>query len=142
MTEIEAMLIEHQCARLVASLANALDSHDIDTILSHWADDGSWQSPSGVARGKDAICALFAAVPKTLGRHLMSNVVIAVHDTEHASGTARLTYYKGLDAQGQAPAGMAGALLIADHEDRFIRTAAGWRFHYRDTRYVLRLAGA
>jgi len=139
LTEIERMVIEHACSRLLVGFTNALDEHDPDQLLAMWEENCVWESPFGRAVGKPAVRQLLSSVAPILERHLISNIIVSATDRNHATGSARLTYYRASSEVEGEVAQMQGATLLADHFDRYVRTAQGWRFAQRKTVFVLRL---
>ncbi|TYC84985.1 nuclear transport factor 2 family protein [Novosphingobium sp. BW1] len=115
--------IEHDCAKLVARYANRNDAADWEAVVALYAKDGRMARPSAPddwIEGQDAILAAFTARPARTTRHVCSNVEITVLDADTAIGESAMLLFTG-----------EGAPKIGSFEDRFVRTAQGWKFAER-----------
>ena len=115
--------IEHDCARLIALYANLNDEARWDEVAALYAEDGVMvrpTAPDAPTVGRDAILAAFKARPPRTTRHVCSNVVIDVENSDAARGVSAMLLFTG-----------AAEPLVGSFHDRFVLTADGWRFAER-----------
>lgn len=123
MTADERRAIEADCARLVALYANLNDAARWEEVAALYVDEGLMTRPSAPDApvvGRAAILAAFQARPPRRTRHVCSNVVIDVLSPTEACGESAMVLFQP-----------EGAPLVGSFHDRFVLTAAGWRFAER-----------
>jgi ketosteroid isomerase-like protein len=125
--------------RLCIDLSNRLDDRDLAGYGALFTDDGEWSGVVGRAVGP-------AAIAEILGRyclpwesegqrtfHTTHNIVIDL-DGDSARGTAKWQHI--VRSESDAPL----ILHLGHYDDRFRRTADGWRFTrraaYADIPYI------
>jgi len=110
-------------------------SHDIDAIVSLFAEDAVWDGgPFGQREGRAALRAYYegnSAANPSLAFHLLTNPIIEV-DGDAATGNWHLTILLTL-ADG------ASTLVGGVFEDVYARTPDGWRI--KRSRFQLALSG-
>jgi hypothetical protein len=139
MDDLERMLAEHACQRLVYSYANLLDAYEYDRFMELWADDGEWVVYGKSSRGSEAIRATLAARPsRSIVRHLVSNLVVDVESPDRASGRCYAIAYRADGFLGVQPAPLTLPRFLVDYRDEFVRDPKrGWLFSRRDIISVL-----
>lgn len=123
MTAEERRAIEADCARLVALYANLNDAGDWQGVADLYAPDGRMARPTAPddwVQGREAILAAFLARPARVTRHICSNIVIDVVSATEAVGESAMLLFMG-----------DGAPKVGSFHDRFVLSAAGWRFAER-----------
>lgn len=129
MDETERLLIERACERLSNAYARIVDFRDYDAVPDVFTADAELRARSSV-HGHDAITRLLASAPRELRmRHVMSNGFIDVLDADNARGIVYVTSYSGPATGDPLPPVRIGA--VGHYEDRYVRTAAGWRIARR-----------
>ncbi len=144
MTDTDQMLIERACERLVLEFARAVDDWDHDGVADCFTEDGIFArpiDPDNPYRGRETIRALFRDRAPRLGRHLMSNVYIHVDSETRAHGRSYITYLSTADVDQPRPALAEPGIFVGFYEDRFERTAEGWRIAERMGGMALRSGG-
>lgn len=133
-SDIEKLVVERACERLVARYTFAADFGDIDTAVAQYAENGSLTVAGKTYEGRDAIRKRLADQPAgQISRHLVSSVLVDVLGAESARGRAYVAIYRGT-ALGGAPAGPLPIdlpFLVGHYEDSFVLTSDGWRFGER-----------
>ncbi|HEY2358004.1 MAG TPA: nuclear transport factor 2 family protein [Phenylobacterium sp.] len=144
MTDLERMLIEHACGKLQMQYGVFADRSDIEGFTNLFVPDGSVAVPEHPPFvGHDAIrgsIQALAALGVTM-RHLLTNSVVDVVDTDTATGVSYLVVYNSAepaDATGQRP--VETPATIGEYADTFRRTEDGWRFQTRVLTRVFRKA--
>jgi hypothetical protein len=130
MTELETLLAEQACARLIHSFARANDTRDFDTLNSLLAEEATYArptDPNNPMQGREAIVASFRARPATrITRHLFSNSVVTVESETAARAVSDVVLYMGATVEkGVAKAEPA---LVGGFEDRFVKRDGRWLF--------------
>src|SRR3974390_1479286 len=91
----ERLEIEHACAQLVYAYSRALDLGDLSGAADFFSENGSLarpMTPDQVVHGREAIRASLLTRPPSLRtKHLVTNVMIQVEDSDTASGVSYLT---------------------------------------------------
>lgn len=135
MTEDERRAIEADCERLIRLYVNLNDAQQWEqcaALYTAGARMGRPSHPGTFVEGRDAILAAFRARPPRAQRHIVSNVVVDVEDTDHARAFSVIVLYQGEPTpDGGLPAMSANSPLIGWYRDRLVRTDDGWRFAER-----------
>lgn len=135
MDDIERMLIERACERLVVEYCHFVDHGEASKIAGQFTDDGIWTSPDNTMTGRAEIEAGFARrekVTRRKSRHVCTNLLIDVIDQDTAEGVVYLTLYRH-DDSAEAPVRPSEVPdIVGEYRDRFVRTDDGWRFQRRE----------
>ncbi|WP_165899957.1 nuclear transport factor 2 family protein [Borborobacter arsenicus] len=129
MTPEDRMQIELQCTRLVTAFAVNLDLRRYDEVIALFTQDTVYRPRQTTFNGHEGVRAYLESRPRhRVSRHVISNCLVDVLSPDEARGFCVLTYFvdEGPVAEGE-PAPLAGARLIGDYHDRFVRTPDGWR---------------
>ena len=138
MNDNERGEIERACTRLVTAFHVYIDAFEHDALLGLFADDAVWVHPMmGTLRGHaDMKRYLDAKSRKPTAMHITTNILIDVIDEKRAKGSVYYTFY--YDGEGRNPAPITGPMAVGRYVDEFVRTAAGWRFSYREPKNVFK----
>jgi hypothetical protein len=135
--EIDALLIEHACTRLVHEFAEALDTQQFEQLRELFTPDATFYRPAEpdvAIRGIDAIIGSYRTrLQGYRSLHLCTNVLIRATSSDSASGTTRILFKAGPVTPETPPgAGIEPTLeVLGGFEDRFVLTDRGWRFSER-----------
>jgi hypothetical protein len=135
MDDLERLLIESACTRLVHEYCRRIDFGEGGRVAELFTDDGVWEGAGSPMRGTPAIRDGFAPLERSgapLMRHLVTNVTIDVVDPDTATGLTYWINYRGkrsADDTGPVPSGPPR--FAGEYRDRFVRTPDGWRFAHR-----------
>ena len=132
MNDLERMLIERACERLVTEYTHLVDHGEAARIADLFTDDGSLLP---AAEGREAIRAFLQARQDHAGRasrHVCTNTLIEVHDGDRASGVTYLTLYRHDGEPDRTESPLDGPVYAGEYRDTFVRTADGWRFSRRE----------
>jgi hypothetical protein len=119
----ERMVIEWQCARLIALYATLNDEARWDELAALYTDDAAMIRPTAPGQpivGRAAILAAFKARAPRATRHLCSNVVIDVVSPTEARGSSAMVLFTKLEPP-----------LVGSFHDRFVLSQRGWLFAER-----------
>ncbi|MFI4974825.1 MAG: nuclear transport factor 2 family protein [Caulobacterales bacterium] len=135
MDDLQRLMIERACERLVAQYCHFVDHGQAGRVPELFSEDGVWASPDNTMTGRDAIAAGFRRRQENAGRlsrHVCSNLLIEVVDAERATGCVYLTLYRHDGEAGRRAAPAAAPSIVGEYRDTFVRTPEGWRFSRRD----------
>jgi len=135
-TELERMMIERACERLINQYCLFVDFGEASRIAELFTEDGLWTNGSIRMEGRAGIHRAFShreGVTRRTSRHLCTNVVIDVQDDDHATGVCYLVNYRYDSRSGEAevPAPADAPKFVGEYRDTFVRTPEGWRFATR-----------
>ena len=139
MDELQAMLAEWGCAKTIRKYAIAADGDNVEAFVDLFEPDGIWQRPDGKTyRGHAEIRAAYAARPTGgFSRHLVSNIVVELNDSERARASSLAVV---LTAKPPAcmPLRMRPSVLVVAYEDALRRSGDGqWRLSRRESCLLL-----
>jgi hypothetical protein len=134
MDDLQRLIIERACERLVHSYAIRIDAYDYDGFMELWAVSGVWNMLGKVMAGLPAIRAgLEAREDHLICRHFVTNTVVDAIDENRAKGFCYTLAFRARHARGKAPAQMETPQFIIEYRDEFVRDPArGWLFARRD----------
>jgi hypothetical protein len=121
------MSAEEQIRHLMGRYVQAHDTHDVETMLTLFAEDGLFANPNGDFQGHAGIREFFAgsrarATPERKGKLLCANSIITLHGEDAAEA---LTDVVGIQRIGDDPWTIR---LVAQYADRFVRQGDTWRY--------------
>ena len=133
-------IIRADCEALSIAYARAVDFRDYDTFVDLFTEDGVLDVGEP-QEGQGAIRAAMAKRPDQLrSRHVLTNIFIDVLGADEARGISYLTLYRhiGEESLEGAPVPLVGPVAVGHYEDRFVRTATGWKFKRRKLHLAFR----
>ncbi len=131
MDDLQRLLIERECQRLVLAFARSNDDWDHETLASLFAEDCVFArplDPDHPYHGKAAVHAIFRDRKPRLTRHVMTNIVIDVISETEARGSSYVTMISSAGTEGPQP---GEGIFFGGFDDVFTRTAGGWKFRSR-----------
>jgi hypothetical protein len=135
MDDLQKMLIERACERLVTEYCHFIDHGEAAKIPTLFAEDGVWASGKIVRNGRAEIAAGFGRRQDNAGRisrHVCCNQLVDVIDENSATGVVYVTLFRNDGEVGRRLAPSDVPDLVGEYRDQFVRTAEGWRFKRRD----------
>ncbi|MEJ6846329.1 nuclear transport factor 2 family protein [Sinorhizobium fredii] len=139
MTDLDRLLIEQACRRLVTAYCLAADHNDCDGFLGVFSKDARWVRPTGgTIEGHTALRAFFLSRPQhATVRHVVTNDFIEVIDPDNARGISYATVYRH-SGDGALPGPAEALQSLIEYRDEYCRTPDGWRICSRHGTTVLR----
>jgi hypothetical protein len=139
MDNIQTLIDEAECLRLVANFANAVDRRDYAAVLSVFTEDGVLDRLGERFCGKQEIAACLDARSTQLAtRHLCTNMKITFTSDNEAEGFCYVLFYSAETTPAQDPPFVPLAPGVAEYFDRFVRTRQGWRIRERKVRMAMK----
>jgi ketosteroid isomerase-like protein len=135
MDDTERLLIERACERLVQAYCHLTDHGRAAEVAELFTEDGVWVSAENTMSGRAGIQRGFLRRQENaarMSRHVCSNLLIEVMDSDTAKGVVYLTLYRHDGEPGRLLSPLEGPIMVGEYSDTFVRTADGWRFKRRD----------
>ena len=136
MDELERLLAERACERLITEYCRRVDFGEAAAIADLFTEDGTWEGVELRLEGRDEIRAWFTRrgeLTRRVSRHLCVNVAVDVTGPEAASSLAYMVNYRHDRRDGDAGLPVPGDVpkFVGELHDTFRRTDEGWRFSSR-----------
>jgi uncharacterized protein (TIGR02246 family) len=135
MEDLERLLIERACERLVTDYCHLVDHGEAERVAELFAEDGVWKSPQVTMEGREQIRKGFAqrqANTRRMSRHVCNNLRLEVVDENNARGVVYLTLYRHDGEPGRRASPLEQPEMVGEYRDSFLRTPDGWRFTRRE----------
>lgn len=143
MTEIEELLIEQACLKLMTAYNVRLDDGDHAGFAAVFTEDGVWKQLSAPVielTGHERIRKFAERMPTDkLKRHMLQNAIVTVHGPDHAEGFCIGLVVDGPTGDGvrPAPVSAGGVELVAEYRDVYRKGPTGWRIARREMTRIL-----
>ncbi len=138
--EDEIRRIEHDCLQVLVRFYRCLDARDYAAAAELVAEDGVWHRQGKALHGRQRIVeALEEREPGLVSAHLVLNALVDPRgaDAAHVSAYVLVLRQTGEEPiTGPLPMPVPRVLLRS--EDRFVRTASGWRIAEKRSTPLLR----
>lgn len=146
MNELDKMLIERECHRLMVDYNIYNDTLDIEAFLTLWTEDCVFSrvvpepvfEVSGHAGLRAAMDQIIVHSDR-LRRHLLVNPRITVHGPDDAEGFCIGLAIYGPTGDRSLPVAMGGVELVGEYRDQYRRTSEGWKIARRELTRVIDL---
>ena len=136
----QKLQIEHACARLIKVYCNSIDAHNVDRLLSVFAEDGVWQRPGNPPLTGHAAIRDFVEHHGVgeVSAHHVTNIVVDVEDEDHASSNAYALVFKGVGTNDAGPLPISLPSLVVHYQHKFIQKGGDWFIQYKETRWLFK----
>lgn len=138
---MRVLLDEAECARLCAAFVSHIDTRAYAPLLELFTDDATLDRLGTVLVGREAISRYLQARPvDVVTRHLSTSLRVQFESADTATGRSVVLFCQGAApsaAQAEGPAAMNAPPSVVEYQDRYQRTAAGWRISQRRIRLAL-----
>ena len=138
MDQIDVLLAERACERVICEYAERLDGGRPDSIWELFTEDGVWEMPGGKTfRGRDELATDGAVVLWTADRvtmHFCTNIIVRVTSPTEAIGHCYFFNQRADFASAGAverPAPPDVPRYVGEYHDTFTLTSEGWRIAHR-----------
>jgi SnoaL-like domain len=122
--DLNRILAERACERLIVDYAALNDAADWDGVAMLYTEDGRMSRPTApneFIEGRESILAAFKSRPPRATRHICANIRVNVENESSANATSQILLFTGAD---KLP-------LVGSYADRITLTKDGWRFSER-----------
>lgn len=135
MEEIERMLIEHRCQKLILEYSALNDMGDWDGLAIMFTEDATFARPSApedVISGRENIRESFLSRKSGVTQHIVSNIIVTVESPTTAKASSVLQLFTGMqEVDGHVATHARTTPLIGRFEDRFRLVQGNWLFSER-----------
>ena len=138
MNDIDRMLIEHECCKLMLLYCRHTD-HLAPTEFANLFTEDAHYNPAAhpEMNGRDEILTWISDYPRDrLARHVSSNQVVDVIDSDNAKGRSYAVVYRQEQPVAGTPSEKVVPRAIVEYYDTFRRTADGWLIASREYQYT------
>lgn len=131
------------CRNLVLDCASLIDEARYDELARVFAPDGVFArptAPDAPITGRDTIIAAFKLRPANkISQHLVTNIRVWLTGSDTAEGTSSIMLYlTDVDLPFETGKGRkATGPLLGLYNDKYVRTADGWRIADRRGRVTM-----
>jgi ketosteroid isomerase-like protein len=132
---LQALLDERAITRLMTDYTRFVDFGEAARIAELFTEDGVWDGPGVRMQGRAEVHEFFSrreTVSRRTSRHVITNVAIDLVGPDEATALSYLVNFRH-DSRGDVvlPVPADHPKYVGEYRDRFVRTAAGWRFAER-----------
>jgi NAD(P)-dependent dehydrogenase (short-subunit alcohol dehydrogenase family) len=142
-SELELLLAEQACLRLMTAYNVRLDAGDFAGFAEVFSADGAWaqvSSPAFEVRGHAAIRKVAERLPpEKIRRHMLQNAQVTVLGPDHAEGFCIGLVVDGPTGNGSLPVPVSagGVELVAEYRDTYRKGPEGRRITRREMTRIL-----
>jgi hypothetical protein len=132
MNDSERDAIERACEKISIAYARHIDFFEYDAFVDLFVEDGELEVQGALLKGHKAIMGFLTGRPanrKSL--HIFTNIWTNVLDANTAEGVTYLSLFRA-DQDGKGPVKVPGPMMAGYYNDKFVRTARGWRIQRRE----------
>ena len=144
MNELDQMLIERACMKLMVDYNIYNDRVDIESFLTLWTEDCVFArvvpEPVYEVHGHDGLRAAMDEIIVRSGlvrRHMLVNPKIEILGPDQATGFCIGLAVSGPVGDGTLPVPLRGIELVGEYRDQYRRTADGWKIARRELTRVI-----
>jgi hypothetical protein len=133
MDDLQRLLIERACERLVLQFAQYNDYKENDKLEALFVEDCEFARPLDPDHpyyGRKAVGGIFKNRKPIMTQHVMTNILIDVISEDEARGRSYVTMASNHDPD-RSTAKQAGGVFFGAFDDVFVRTPDGWKFKSR-----------
>lgn len=136
MDEIETLIAERACERLIIEYSRRVDYGEAARIADLFTDDGTWEGVDLVLNGNDEIREWFTkrqGVTRRVSRHISTNIAVTLTSPTEATSLCYLVNYRHDREEGDTTIPVTGDIpkFVGECIDGFRLTDDGWRFARR-----------
>ena len=134
MSDLNTLLAERACERLMLDYCECVDTRQFDRLVSLFAKEGVLnRSDTGEMKGRDVIKAFFDKLTTDPLIHVASNSLIAVTGPEAAEASSYVTVYRSYRENAAGLPKLEAPYVVAKYVDKFAVEDGEWKIAYRDT---------
>ena len=139
--ELERLLIERQCLRLMTNYCLYLDDRNTEAFLDLFVDDAVWiqmNEPPYELSGREAVRRFVEArSTRKINRHLMLNPQVTVLSANQATAFSIGLVIDGPRQGDTLPVPLNGIELLVEYRDTFRLDPKGWRIVRREMTRII-----
>ena len=134
MTDLDVLLAERACQRLMLEYCECVDTRQFDRLVELFAADGVLnRTDTGEIRGRPNIKAFFDVLTTDPLIHAATNLLVTVTGAESAEGVSYVTVYRSYRNNAAGLPKLEVPYVVAKYVDKFIIEDGEWKIGFRDT---------
>ena len=134
MTDLNVLLAERACQRLMLEYCECVDTRQFERLVSLFARDGVLnRTDTGEIRGHAAIGAFFDKLTTDPLIHAATNLLVTVTGPETAEAASYVTVYRSYRQNATGQPKLEAPYVVAKYVDKFVVEDGEWKIGYRDT---------
>ena len=134
MTDLNILLAERACQRLMLDYCECVDTRQFERLVSLFTQDGVLsRSDTGEIKGRGAIAAFFDKLTTDPLIHAATNLLVTVTGPETAEGVSYVTVYRSYRENATGLPKLEAPYVVAKYVDKFVVEDGEWKIGYRDT---------
>lgn len=136
MDELDRLLVERSCERLINEYSRLVDFGEAAAVADLFTEDARWQGTDLLLEGREEIRAWFTkreGVTRRVSRHVFTNVTVEVLSPTEAKSLSYMINFRHDRAEGDEtfPVPMEVPKWVGEARDTFRLADDGWRFSSR-----------
>ncbi|HWH19668.1 MAG TPA: nuclear transport factor 2 family protein [Solirubrobacterales bacterium] len=136
MDELDRLLVERSCERLIMEYSRLVDFGEAAAVADLFTEDARWEGTDLVLSGREEIRAWFVkreGIARRVSRHVFTNVMVDVVSPTEATSVSYMINYRHDRQEGDEtlPVVMEVPKWVGEARDSFRLTDDGWRFASR-----------
>lgn len=139
MTDLELLVAERACERLMIDYCQCVDTRDFARLVSLFTRDGVLKRPDGEFKGQAAIEAFFDKLTTDPLNHVCSNMLIHIDGPKSGKATSYVTVFRSYGKNADGLPKLEAPYVIAKYIDRFIVEDGEWKIAFRDTIFAAKI---
>lgn len=137
MTDLNMVLAERACQRLMLEYCEYVDTRQFDRLVALFSKDGVLnRSDTGEIKGRGAIKAFFDKLTTDPLIHAASNLLVTVTGPATAEAVSYVTVYRSYRRNATGQPKLEAPYVVAKYIDKFLIEEGEWRIRYRDTLFA------
>ena len=137
MTDLNALLAERACQRLMLEYCECVDTRQFERLVSLFAREGVLnRSDTGEIKGHGEIKAFFDKLTTDPLIHAATNLLVTVTGPETAEGVSYVTVYRSYRQNATGQPKLEAPYVVAKYIDKFVAEDGEWKIGYRDTLFA------
>ena len=134
MTDLNVLLAERACQRLMLDYCECVDTRQFERLVSLFARDGVLnRSDVGEIKGHAAIGAFFDKLTTDPLIHAATNLLVTVTGPETAEAVSYVTVYRSYRQNATGQPKLEAPYVVAKYVDKFVVEDGEWKIGFRDT---------
>lgn len=134
MSDLNALLAERACTRLMLEYCECVDTRQFDRLVSLFARDGVLnRTDTGEIKGRAAIGEFFDKLTTDPLIHAASNLLVTVTGPHSAEAVSYVTVYRSYRENATGLPKLEAPYVVAKYVDNFVVEDGEWKIGFRDT---------
>lgn len=139
MTDLERLVAERACERLMIEYCECVDTRDFTRLVSLFSSDGVLKRPDGEWKGRAAIGAFFDKLTTDPLIHACSNMLVDIDGPQSGKASSYVTVFRSYGQNADGLPKLEAPYVVAKYVDRFTVEDGAWKIAFRDTIFAAKI---